>query len=151
MFFEIKYSAAIFDASNRRATISKAQRFHMVGKSRNVLLSSEAQSKLMVRSPHDVSNLGLIFGLSEEQAKSSILSLGRKVLLSAECRRLGRCPVLLNYIDLNSTDDEDDGDSSSERMSIDQDLSKSNKRLSTRSNEKSCLENVCKKAKVITA
>lgn len=83
VFFEIKYSSTISDSNERRATISKAQQYHMVGKSKHIMLTSGAENKFQIRSPYDVSNLGLIFGLSEEQSKNSVLALGRKLLQSA--------------------------------------------------------------------
>ena len=48
VFFEIKYSPTIVDSNERRATISKAQQFHMAGKSKNILLSSGAESSFEV-------------------------------------------------------------------------------------------------------
>lgn len=83
VFFEIKYSLAIVDSTNRKNTIRRGQQYHLAGKSKNIILSSGATNRFEVRSPNDVSNLGLIFGMSEEQARNSILGLGRKLLLSA--------------------------------------------------------------------
>lgn len=111
MFFEIKYSPAIIDANERRATITRAQQYHMSGKSKSIIISSEARSRFHVRSPYDISSLGLIFGLSEEQAKCAISSMSQKVFIAAESRRLGRTPVLMKYEDVNtSTSEEDDNE-----------------------------------------
>lgn len=83
VFFELKYSPAISDSSHRRDLIRKGQMYHLSGKSKGIIITSGAQNKFEIRSPNDVSNLGLIFGLSEEQARNSILGMSRKLLLSA--------------------------------------------------------------------
>jgi RNase P/RNase MRP subunit p30 len=41
----------------RRRTISQGHNYHAVGKSKNIILSSEAQSPIELRGPHDVANL----------------------------------------------------------------------------------------------
>ncbi|XP_070506518.1 ribonuclease P protein subunit p30 [Chironomus tepperi] len=114
MFFELKYSPAIIDSSERRATISRAQQYHMIGKSRGIILTSEAKDPFHIRNPYDVGCLGYIFGLSEEQGRSAVSTLGRKVLLAAESRRLGKTPVLVKYEDVNSSSDEEEGGSDEE-------------------------------------
>ena len=111
MFFELKYSPAIIDSNQRRATITRAQQYHMIGKSKGIIISSEATDRFHIRSPNDISSLGLIFGLSEEQAKCAISTMGRKVLITAESRRMGKTPVLVKYEDVNtSTSEEEDSD-----------------------------------------
>lgn len=118
MFFEIKYSPCIIDSSERRATITRAQLYHMVGKSKGIIISSEAKDSFQIRSPYDIASLGLIFGLSEEQAKCAISTMGRKVLICAESRRLGRTPVLMKYEDVDtSTSEEDNSDAMSSQDS----------------------------------
>ncbi|CRK96528.1 CLUMA_CG010053, isoform A [Clunio marinus] len=117
MFFELKYSPVIVDASERRATISRAQQYHMVGKSKGILISSEAADRFNIRSPYDISSLGIIFGLSEEQAKCSISTTARKVFVAAECRRLGRTPVLMEYADVNTSTSEEENESDDESSS----------------------------------
>jgi RNase P/RNase MRP subunit p30 len=69
--------------------------------------------KFHIRSPLDVSCLGFIFGLSEEQGSASLSSVSKKALLAAECRRMGRTPVLIKYEDVNTStsEEEEDGES----------------------------------------
>lgn len=127
MFFELKYSPVILDSNERRKTISRGQQYHMVGKSKAIIISSEARDRFQVRSPYDISGLGLIFGLSEEQAKCAISTTGRKVLVASESRRLGRSPVLMKYEDVNtSTSEEEEEDI--EDMEVDTTSQDSNKR-----------------------
>lgn len=133
MFFEIKYSPVIIDSNHRRSTISRAQQYHMMGKSKGIIISSEATDRFHIRSPADIASLGLIFGLSEEQAKGAISSMGRKLFLAAESRRLGRTPVLMKYEDVDtSTSEEESDDNKGEFMDIDSsEDSKKRKKISS--------------------
>jgi len=124
MFFELKYSPAIIDSNQRRATITRAQQYHMIGKSKGIIISSEATDRFHVRSPYCISSLGLIFGLSEEQAKCAISKMGRKVLIAAESRRLGRTPALMKYEDINTSTSEDEDSDSSMDVDSSQDFKK---------------------------
>lgn len=108
MFFELKYSPTIIDDNERRATITRAQQYHMIGKSRGIILTSEAKDSFHVRNPYDVACLGYIFGLSEEQGRCATSTLGRKCLLAAESRRLGKTPILLKFEDIHSSSSDND-------------------------------------------
>jgi ribonuclease P/MRP protein subunit RPP1 len=135
VYFEIKYVPAIKDLDERKDTIARSHQYHMWGRSKNVVITSEARHKFDLRSPYDIANLGLIFGLSEEHAKSAILSMGRKLLLRAgksllraprtnhvklfaqfpESRRLGKTVMIVrkvqdfgDYDDTESDDEESD-------------------------------------------
>jgi ribonuclease P/MRP protein subunit RPP1 len=131
MFFELKYSPAIVDSNERRATITRAQQYHMSGKSKGIIISSEASNRFHIRSPYDISSLGLILGLSEEQAKSAISSMSRRVLIAAESRRLGRTPALMKYDDVNtSTSEEEESE-----MEVDAKESKKRKGISVGSDK----------------
>lgn len=106
MFFEIKYTPTILDASERRATITRSQQYHMIGKSRGIIISSGATDKFHIRSPFDVACLGYIFGLTEEQGRAGISSMCKKLLVAAESRRMGRTPVALKIADANSSEED---------------------------------------------
>jgi ribonuclease P/MRP protein subunit RPP1 len=110
MFFELKYSPAIKDSNERRLTITRSHQCHLTGRSRGIILSSAAEDRFDLRSPCDVANLGLIFNLSEDQAKSAVNSMCTKVLIAAESRRLGKNPVLARYEDVDTTTSEEDDD-----------------------------------------
>ena len=66
IFFELKYTPTILDANERRATIAKAQQYHMIGKSKGIIISSGATDRFHIRSAYDVACLGFIFGLTAE-------------------------------------------------------------------------------------
>lgn len=120
MFFELKYVPCIIDSSSRRATISRAQQYHMVGKSKGIIISSEAKDQFHIRNPLSIACLGLIFGISEEQAKCAISTMSLKVLVAAESRRLGKSPVLMKYEDIDtSTSEEESEDSEFSDMEVD--------------------------------
>jgi ribonuclease P/MRP protein subunit RPP1 len=108
MFFELKYSPAIKDSNERRSTITRSHQCHLTGRSRGIILSSGAEDRFEIRSPCDVANLGLIFNLTEDQAKSAVNSICFKVLIAAESRRLGKNPVIAKYQDIDTSTSEDD-------------------------------------------
>uniref|UniRef100_A0A1A8PST6 Ribonuclease P protein subunit p30 n=1 Tax=Nothobranchius rachovii TaxID=451742 RepID=A0A1A8PST6_9TELE len=84
--FEVSYAAAIRDSTMRRYTIANAVCLMESCKGKNVILSSAADKSWELRGPYDIANLGLLFGLSNRDAKESISSTCRSVLLRAETR-----------------------------------------------------------------
>ncbi|XP_045897328.1 ribonuclease P protein subunit p30 [Micropterus dolomieu] len=85
--FEVSYSAAIRDATMRRYTIANAVSLMETCKGKNVILSSAAEQPLELRGPHDITNLGSLFGLSDGDAKEAVSSTCRSVVLHAETRK----------------------------------------------------------------
>uniref|UniRef100_A0A8D0XYR2 Uncharacterized protein n=1 Tax=Sus scrofa TaxID=9823 RepID=A0A8D0XYR2_PIG len=79
--FELVYSPAIKDSTMRRYTISNALNLMQICKGKNVIVSSAAERPLEIRGPYDVANLGLLFGLSESDAKAAVSTNCRAVLL----------------------------------------------------------------------
>lgn len=137
MFFELKYSPIIVDSNVRRSTITRAQQYHMVGKSKGIIISSEATERFHIRNPISISCLGLLFGISEEQAKCAISTMSRKVLVAAESRRLGRSPVLMRYEDVDTSTSEEEKEDSDDVMEVDSSQdSRKRKKYSTNENAK---------------
>ncbi|KAL4640075.1 ribonuclease P protein subunit p30 [Arapaima gigas] len=87
VFFEISYAAAIKDSTMRRYTISNAINLMEICKGKNVIVSSGAEKPLELRGPYDIANLGLLFGLSEGDAKAAVSTNCRAVLLHGETRK----------------------------------------------------------------
>ncbi|KRT80142.1 hypothetical protein AMK59_8233 [Oryctes borbonicus] len=85
--YEILYSPVIQDSTQRKNMIHTSHLYHSYGKSKNIIISSGATSSILLRGPYDIINLGIIFGLSEEQAKNSILHCGRNVYLNSPTRQ----------------------------------------------------------------
>uniref|UniRef100_A0A1B0CA20 Uncharacterized protein n=1 Tax=Lutzomyia longipalpis TaxID=7200 RepID=A0A1B0CA20_LUTLO len=117
MFFEIQYSPAILDRSDRRCIIRKAHGFYSLGKSRNIIISSGATNAFHIRGPYDVANLGLIFGLSEEQSKNAMRSNCRSTILRAAGRRNG-CTVVVVNKEINEDSESQSEESETEEMNI---------------------------------
>lgn len=118
IMFEIKYAPAIASSTGRKDTINRAHRYHSYGKSKNVIISSEARHRFQIRGPYDITNLGLIFGLSEEQSKYAILGAPRKILIAAEARRHGKAGLVVTYRQ-NAIDSDDYSDSEPDQSSSD--------------------------------
>ncbi|XP_056153502.1 ribonuclease P protein subunit p30 [Lampris incognitus] len=87
LVFEIVYAPAIRDSTLRRYTITNSISLMDRSKGKNVIVSSAAEKPLELRGPYDIANLGLLFGLSEGDAKDAISSTCRSVLLHAETRK----------------------------------------------------------------
>ncbi|KAM6897166.1 ribonuclease P protein subunit p30 [Xenentodon cancila] len=85
--FEVSYSAAIRDSTMRRYTIANAVSLMETCKGKNVILSSAAEKALELRGPYDVTNLGLLFGLLDGDAKQAVSSTCRAALLHAGTRK----------------------------------------------------------------
>ncbi|KAK2820747.1 hypothetical protein Q5P01_023706 [Channa striata] len=85
--FELCYSAALRDSTLRRYTIANALSLMETCKGKNVIVSSAAEKALELRGPYDITNLGLLFGLSDADAKEAVSSTCRSVLLHAETRK----------------------------------------------------------------
>ncbi|KAK5646756.1 hypothetical protein RI129_005220 [Pyrocoelia pectoralis] len=79
--FEIMYGPAIEDSTKRKNIIATAHMYHSFGKSRNIIISSGITNSFLIRNPYDVINLGLLFGLSDGQAKDAIQNNGRNVYM----------------------------------------------------------------------
>lgn len=86
--FEIAYSPAIRSATTQRKNlISNALEISRVSNGKNVIFSSEAEKPVDLRGPYDVTNLGVLFGLKEEQSKAAVSKNIRAMLFHAESRR----------------------------------------------------------------
>nr|XP_048294865.1 ribonuclease P protein subunit p30 isoform X3 [Myodes glareolus] len=84
--FELVYGPAIRDATMRRYTISNALSLMQICRGKNVILSSGAERPLEIRGPYDVANLGLLFGLSESEAKAAVSTNCRAAFLHGVAR-----------------------------------------------------------------
>ncbi|KYO42324.1 ribonuclease P protein subunit p30 isoform B [Alligator mississippiensis] len=87
IYFEVLYTPAIKDSTMRRYTISNALSLVQICKGKNVIISSAAERPLELRGPYDVANLGLLFGLSESDAKAAVSTNCRAILLHGETRK----------------------------------------------------------------
>lgn len=86
VFFEIVYTPAIRDSTMRRYTIGNSLGLMETCKGKGVILSSGAEKPLDLRGPYDIANLGIVFGLSEGDAKAAVSSNCRSVVINGETR-----------------------------------------------------------------
>lgn len=93
------------DSTARRRTITQAHNYHSVGKSKNVIISSEALNPIELRGPHDVANLGCLLALNEQQGKTAVKEFPCRAIKSGSGRRLG--PFRASVISLSDLDPND--------------------------------------------
>lgn len=98
IFFELMYGAAIKDSTSRKNIISTAHLYHAVGKSKNLIITSSADNVLHLRGVYDIINLGLLFGLNNNQSLETVRDNPRKVILKAEGRRSGKLYVGIDKV-----------------------------------------------------
>lgn len=89
IYFELSYAPMIRDSTARRRIISQSHNYQAVGKSKNIIISSEARSPIEVRGPHDAANLGYLLGLNEQQCKAAVGTMSCQAIRSAAGRKLG--------------------------------------------------------------
>ncbi|NXE72857.1 RPP30 protein, partial [Cochlearius cochlearius] len=83
IYFELLYAPAIKDSTMRRYTISNAISLMQICKGK---VSSQSESKL-INSVQILLELGLLFGLSESEAKAAVSTNCRATMLHGETRK----------------------------------------------------------------
>jgi ribonuclease P/MRP protein subunit RPP1 len=101
--FEITYSGAVRDASQRRYFVSNAMTLVRATRGRNIIISSGADSDHVLRSPHDALNLGVLAGLTFEQARACLSTNCENVLEHAKSRSFHK-----GFVRVESTKDLDE-------------------------------------------
>ncbi|XP_071949035.1 ribonuclease P protein subunit p30-like [Antedon mediterranea] len=97
--FEIIYTPAINNTTARRNIIGNAHALVAVNNGKNVIISSQAERVMEIRSPYDVANLGLLFGLSESQCKNALSRNCRALLMHAISRKSVRSTLSVRRIE----------------------------------------------------
>ena len=85
--FELCYSPALREPNSRRQLFTNALAVVRATGGAGVILSSGAQRAFELRGPHDVANLGTLFGLSLAAAKAAVSTRMVAVLQHAAARR----------------------------------------------------------------
>lgn len=91
--FEILYSPAVRDSTYRQNTICNALQLYTASKGKNIIISSGCEKAIELRGPYDITNLGLLFGLSSPQSKDAVSKSCRAVLKHAEARKIAKSVV----------------------------------------------------------
>ncbi|XP_071448119.1 ribonuclease P protein subunit p30 [Hetaerina americana] len=110
VYFELMYSPAIHDSTPRRNIVSLSHVYHAVGKSQNIVVTSNAESPYDLRGPYDVINLCLIFGMTEESAKHAISDSCRRLYIRSVSRRCGKAVVWVSRIPSSDEEGSSTGD-----------------------------------------
>ncbi|XP_072335123.1 ribonuclease P protein subunit p30 isoform X2 [Scyliorhinus torazame] len=114
IYFELAYSPAIKDSTMRRYTISNALSLMQICKGKNIIMSSAAERPLELRGPYDIANLGLLFGLTEGDAKAALSTNCRAALLHGETRKTA-LGVIYTVKKASATEEKDEGTPLSKR------------------------------------
>uniref|UniRef100_M4BFI3 Uncharacterized protein n=1 Tax=Hyaloperonospora arabidopsidis (strain Emoy2) TaxID=559515 RepID=M4BFI3_HYAAE len=87
IYFEITYVPCLGDSAGRRYFFSNASNLVRLTGGRNLVFSSGATRDILLRSPYDVINIGLLSGLKYDQARNAISTSCLAVLEHADRRR----------------------------------------------------------------
>ena len=88
VFFELCYAGLLRDPGSRRQFISNATALTRATGGDALLMSSGAMHAFELRSPHDVANLGSLFGLTQAAAERAALGGAASAVLLHARRRV---------------------------------------------------------------
>jgi len=137
MYFELPYAPAIRDSTVRRRIIRQSHIYHAVGKSKNIIISSDAKHVLELRGPRDVANLGHLFGLNEQQGKFAVSNMANEAIRSAAGRKIGPYRATVQRIEYLPKDERwkipnsVDYKENDQGLSSDESMEESNKNIET--------------------
>jgi len=100
--FELSYAPMVRNSEDRRRVMSQALNYQAVGRSRAIVITSEARSPLELRSPGDVSNLGFLLGLKQAQGVDAVNKTGITVHKAAIGRRMGPFRARVEKLEQNN-------------------------------------------------
>ena len=87
--FEINYGQGMLEnyASERKTFLQNAMSIIKLTKGKGIILSSESNNRLFMRSPIDVCSIGKLLGLNDQQARQTITTNCLNVLQHAHYRK----------------------------------------------------------------
>lgn len=86
LVFEIPYSPAIRDITQRRHLITNSASLMRVVKNNGLLITSDARSDIEIRDPYAIAAIASVFGMSTTSALEALSNTGRKVIYRAKTR-----------------------------------------------------------------
>ncbi|ULT94466.1 hypothetical protein L3Y34_003739 [Caenorhabditis briggsae] len=92
VFYEIAYAESLMPATRKNALFNGRVLIRSL-KSKNVIICSGAETMLDLRSPVDVMNMSLLWGVANNEARKMISGFPKNLLLQAECRGTGNGDV----------------------------------------------------------
>jgi len=93
IMFELTYSSGFKDRVSKRMMIANALQIVEATKGKNLIISSGALDAFSQRSPNDVINLGIMFGMTQDQAKRALVDNPKSVLKHAAAREIYKSTV----------------------------------------------------------
>ncbi|XP_028051026.1 ribonuclease P protein subunit p30 isoform X1 [Monomorium pharaonis] len=96
LYFEIQYTD-LLRRDTRIVALHHSYQLQMCRISMNIIISSGANSKNLIRSPYDIINLGSVLGLRRDIAKTAILNECQLLLLKAKKRISGRAVFTIEF------------------------------------------------------
>ncbi|KAF1329247.1 Ribonuclease p protein subunit p30, partial [Globisporangium splendens] len=87
IYFEITYTPCLGDSAGRRYFFSNASNLVRLTGGKHLLLSSGATRDILLRSPYDVINVGILVGLTYGQALDAVSTSCLEVIARADKRR----------------------------------------------------------------
>ncbi|KAG1695274.1 hypothetical protein DVH05_020653 [Phytophthora capsici] len=100
IYFEITYTPCLGDTAGRRYFFSNASNLVRLTGGKNLVFSSGATRDILLRSPYDIINIGLLSGLKYGQALDAISTSCLAVLEHADKRR-----GIVGGVQVEATDD----------------------------------------------
>ncbi|XP_012060752.1 PREDICTED: ribonuclease P protein subunit p30 [Atta cephalotes] len=89
LYFEIQY-VDLLRPETRVAALHRSYQLQMCRVSMNIIISSGANNRNLIRNPYDIINLGCVLGLKRDKIKSVILNECQLFLLKAKKRIFGK-------------------------------------------------------------
>ncbi|XP_071566537.1 ribonuclease P protein subunit p30 [Temnothorax nylanderi] len=108
LYFEIQY-ADLLRQETRVATLHHSYQLQTCRISMNVIISSGANNRNLIRSPYDIINLGSVLGLRRDRAKAVILNECQFFLLKAKKRISGKTVFTVEFAGEPEVDVEEAG------------------------------------------
>lgn len=87
VYFEISLRGCLKDSNLRRNLISNARKILESTRGKNIVLTSGADARLLLRGPNDLMNLGTLFGMSTSFCKKSVSTHCRDVYFHGKSRK----------------------------------------------------------------
>ncbi|EQC34688.1 hypothetical protein, variant [Saprolegnia diclina VS20] len=107
IYFELKYTAALGDSSGRRYFFANASSLIRITRGRHIVFGSGAARDMLLRSPYDVINIGMLLGLPYGKAMDAVSSSCAAVIAHGEVRKVKGSHVVIMR---DATDGDDDVD-----------------------------------------
>ncbi|XP_011160541.1 ribonuclease P protein subunit p30 [Solenopsis invicta] len=106
LYFEIQY-VDLLRRSTRVAVLHHSYQLQMCRINMNIIMSSGASNKKLIRNPYDIINLGCALGLRRDIAKAVILNECQLLLLKAKKRIAGKAVFTVEIAEEPEEDDEE--------------------------------------------